>query len=814
LFILILLLVFCSSRVSAWEADQPASLDPNTLREKVATATRKVGGLTIDGKLDDEAWQAAEPIDAFLQQDPDNLAAPREKTVAWVVYDDRFFYVGIQCYQEPETIRARLARRDAWSDAAGNKADWAAVRIDSQNDDLNSKIFIVNAAGVQIDFLTSTDNAISQWDGVWLSAVQQNTEGWSVEIGIPLTLLSYSDKPSQTWGIQFDRGISHNDGWTVWPGKARGNPGITSMYGVLQGVENIPAVRAVEIQPYLLGGTSKAEHVERTGDIGVDLVYPLTADTRISATINPDFGQVEADPSVLNLTAFETFQEERRPFFVRESRFLTGGNEFGAWSKNGQGSFVTHPLMLYNSRRIGGVPDAITPEGGEIIERPGQTGILGAARIFGRTTQGVTYSAVNSVTAATDGRLEIISGTDTLHRQERIEPLTNYLAGRVEKAFINDLSTIGLMFTHVAPQHLPGQAVAAADWRLKLLENHLTIAGQAVLASSAGDRSSGVRVDLRYDNMRWWDLTFKGGRYGQDFDINRLGYLRRSGISGYVLKGGLRQQNPWSIFRRIWVNLNYFKYMRLDRTTLVEEVEIQQQSIFANYWSFEWSMTRTFRSFDDSDTFRDDGAWILARSAGWRADSKLRSDQKRMIAAELTLVGKHFDSGTNMKEAVVELNLRPTDYVKLSIKSTLGTIASEEQWVDIEKEANQTNLIYASSRQKISSHSFRMDLLLSPTLSFQAYYQPFEADVGYTNFKRLLAPKSLAFAPHSYDENPDFISRRASGTFVLRWEYAPGSRFFIVYSLDKTESYADSEGEWAQMKSNAFFVKFDYFFRH
>jgi hypothetical protein len=335
-----------------------------------------------------------------------------------------------------------------------------------------------------------------------------------------------------------------------------------------------------------------------------------------------------------------------------------------------------------------------------------------------------------------------------------------------------------------------------------------------VLASSAGDRSSGVRVDLRYDNMRWWDLTFKGGRYGQDFDINRLGYLRRSGISGYVLKAGLRRQNPWSIFRRIWVNLNYFKYMRLDRTTLVEEVEIQQQSIFANYWSFEWSITRTFRSFDDSDTFRDDGAWILARSAGWRADSKLRSDQKRMIAAELTLVGKHFDSGTNMKEAAVELNLRPTDYVKLSIKSTLGTIASEEQWVDIEKEANQTNLIYASSRQKISSHSFRMDLLLSPTLSFQAYYQPFEADVGYANFKRLLAPKSLAFAPHSYDENPDFISRRASGTFVLRWEYAPGSRFFIVYSLDKTESYADSEGEWAQIKSNAFFVKFDYFFRH
>ena len=813
MLILTVLFLLCGSGVSAWGADLSAPIDPNTLREKVATATRRVGVLTIDGKLDDEAWQTAEPIDAFLQQDPDDLAQPREKTVAWVVYDDRYLYVAIQCYQEPETIRARLARRDAWNDAAGNKADWVAVRIDSQNDDLNSKIFIVNAAGVQIDFLTSTDNSISQWDGVWLSAVQQDAEGWSVEIGVPLTLLSFSDKPRQTWGIQFDRGVSHNDGWTTWPGKARGNPGITSMYGVLQGIENISAVRAMEIQPYMLGGTSKTEQVERTGDIGVDLVYPLTADTRISATINPDFGQVEADPSVLNLTAFKTFQEERRPFFVRGSRFLTGGNEFGAWSKNGQGSFVTQPLMLYNSRRIGGVPGAITPEEGEIIERPGQTGILGAARIFGRTAQGVTYSAVNSVTAAADGRLEIISATDTLHRQERIEPLTNYLAGRVEKAFINDLSTIGLMYTHVAPRTLPGQAVAAADWRLRLLENHLTIAGQAVLASSAGDRSGGVHVDLRYDNMRWWDLTFKGGRYGQEFDINRLGYLRRSGISGYVVKGGLRRQDPWSVFRRMWLNLNYFKYMRLDRTSLIEEVEIQQQSMFTNYWSFEWSLARTFRSFDDSDTFRDDSAWILARTAGWRASGQLKSDQKRMIAAELMLVGTHFDSGTNMKEAAVVLNLRPTDYVKFSIQSTLGSIASEEQWVDIEKEANEINRIYASSQQKISNHRLRMDFLLSPALSFQAYYQPFEADVGYTNFKRLLAPKSLAFAPHSYDENPDFISRRASGTFVLRWEYAPGSRFFVVYSLDKTESYADSEAEWSEVNSNALFVKLDYFFR-
>ena len=148
MLILTVLFLLCGSGVSAWGADLSAPIDPNTLREKVATATRRVGVLTIDGKLDDEAWQTAEPIDAFLQQDPDDLAQPREKTVAWVVYDDRYLYVAIQCYQEPETIRARLARRDAWNDAAGNKADWVAVSIDSQNDDLNSKIFIVNAAGV------------------------------------------------------------------------------------------------------------------------------------------------------------------------------------------------------------------------------------------------------------------------------------------------------------------------------------------------------------------------------------------------------------------------------------------------------------------------------------------------------------------------------------------------------------------------------------------------------------------------------------------------------------------------------------------
>ena len=299
--------------------------DPESLISKTTHAVRVDSPPVIDGRLDDSVWEMAIPVTDLIQTEPDNLAKPTELTEVRIVYDNDALYFAFRCHDsEPGKIMKRLARRDEWLEAGNDNSDWIGIGVDPQNDDITSYSFIVNAAGVKMDlFIPDDENYDMSWDAVWDAQVSSDDSGWTAEIALPFSLFQFNSQGEQIWGVELNRGIYRKQERHEWPGKPRGVKGIVSRYGILTGLENIPPPRQLEILPYILGGKQLGSVTENTGSLGLDMEYGLATNSAASIAINPDFGQVEADPSVLNLTAFETFYPEKRPFFVEGGSFFT-----------------------------------------------------------------------------------------------------------------------------------------------------------------------------------------------------------------------------------------------------------------------------------------------------------------------------------------------------------------------------------------------------------------------------------------------------------------------------------------------------------
>ena len=284
-------------------------VDPESLLSKTTHAVRVDSPPTIDGLLDDSVWEKAIPVTDLIQTEPDNLAKPTEFTEVRIVYDDDALYFAFRCHDsEPKKIMRRLARRDEWLEAGNDNSDWIGIGVDPQNDDITGYVFIVNAAGVKMDlFIPDDENYDPSWNAVWDAKVSSNENGWAAEMAVPFSVFQFNSQGEQIWGLELNRSIYRKQERHEWPGKPRGVKGIVSRYGILTGLENIPPPRQLEILPYILGGKQLGSVTENTGSLGVDMEYGLSTNSAASIAINPDFGQVEADPSILNLTAFETF---------------------------------------------------------------------------------------------------------------------------------------------------------------------------------------------------------------------------------------------------------------------------------------------------------------------------------------------------------------------------------------------------------------------------------------------------------------------------------------------------------------------------
>lgn len=465
----------------------------------------------IDGALDDPVWQQAPVFTGFVQREPEEGQPASEQTTVQVAYDDEMLYVGVMAYDsDPEGIVSRLVRRDQWAEA-----DWIQVSLDTHHDHQTGYAFSVYAGGSIYDSVIRDygwDN--DAWNGVWESAHRIGTEGWSVEFAIPFHNLRFSS--GGDWGINIARYISRKKEQVFWVMIPRKESGWVSRFAHLEGLADIQSRRTLELLPYSVGRSTFAAGRELFGNAGADLRYGLSSNVSLNATINPDFGQVEADPAELNLSVFESFQEERRPFFVADSE-----------------AFDT-PIDLFYSRRIGRQPSFhALPDGHNALDESESTTILGAAKLTGKTAAKTTFGLLTALAAREYVRIEttLVREGAPKHRDFLVEPRTHFLVGRVKQDLFAGNSHVGLLGTAVQRDRARDAYTGGVDWTLKWRDNGYTFWGQLAgsLATVDDRRRGGLgNMAVLSKNSGWLRGELWWEAYSRHFEINDLGFQWRN----------------------------------------------------------------------------------------------------------------------------------------------------------------------------------------------------------------------------------------------------------------------------------------------
>ncbi|MEM9886827.1 MAG: DUF5916 domain-containing protein, partial [Bacteroidota bacterium] len=565
------------------------------LENKKAYTTKKTDlPLQLDGKLEDEAWNAVEWTGDYKQLQPDDSAPPSFQTAFKVLYDDNYLYFGFRCFdEEPEKIVKRMSRRD------GFDGDWIEVNIDSYFDKRSAFSFTVSASGVRGDEFVSNDgnNWDANWNPIWMAKTNIDELGWTAEMRIPLSQIRYSGKEDQVWGLQSTRRFFRNEERSTWQPMKQNAGAWVSLFGELHGLKGLKPQKQIEIQPYVVAQTESFEKIEgnpfadgsdRGVTAGVDGKIGITSDFVLDFTINPDFGQVEADPSVVVLDGYQVFFSERRPFFIENRNIF----DYSITSADAGGSFNSD--ILFYSRRIGGSPHGYPDlNNREYADVPQNTSILGAAKFSGKTSKGFSLGVLESVTAREFATIDF----EGERREEIVEPLTNYFVARAQQDFREGNTYIGGILTAVnrdlkdTPLDWLHESAYSGglDFRHRWGEKQWNISGRALFSNVNGTTAAITRTQRSFEhNFQRPDaenlevdstltsLTGNAGnlsvaKYGgnwrfqtgvtwrsPDFEINDIGFLRSANEVNYYLWTGYNINQPFSIFRRYRVNFNHY----------------------------------------------------------------------------------------------------------------------------------------------------------------------------------------------------------------------------------------------------------------
>jgi len=768
----------------------------------------------IDGILDDEVWQHAPASGDLLQVDPKEGEPATEKTTIQIVYDDEALYVGVMCYDsEPDKIVARLARRDGWTEA-----DLVSIDLDTYHDHQTARWFMVNAAGVKSDGQIYNDTCKDgSWDGVWEARTAIHDQGWSAEYRIPYHTLRFSPKEEYVWGMHLGRYISRKNESDQWCLIRKGVNGWVSQLGHIEGIRGIHPPRHLEVMPFALGRSTflpespaNPDGMDLFSSVGLDMRYGISSNISLNATVNPDFGQVEADPAILNLTAFETFYEERRPFFLE-----------------GRGIFSTPGSSLFYSRRIGRQPSRFPiPEDSKLIDKPDATTILSAAKLTGKTAGKTSFGILEAVTAREYATIERTytdpaTSLEQIMREEHlIEPLTNYFVGRVQQDVMKS-SNVGAMLTAVNREDDVPAYTAEVDGNLKWYDGKYSLSTR--LAGShtgpAGDRKDGYEaVAHLHRSEKWIGGGLNLNARSPGFDVNDLGFVGRSGKMDSFGFIHVDIDKSWLFVRRMgfwtcnWTNWNY------DGVDLGKGANFYNWIETKNRWFMDWCISKGFEAFNDTET-RGGPLVLQPSSIGYFAS--FGTDESKPISMGLYIGGQASEGLSSNNSLYVGLGIRPASYIQLHIGTSYGTGHNYAQWVKDTEDAAGRHYVFGELDSQTLDISTRLNVSFTPDLSFQIYMQPFVATGDYSNFKELARPRSYEFTPYDgLDFNPDFSRRSLRSNAVLRWEYSPGSVLFLVWSQSRSASmetnspslrpYEDLRSSLTDEGQNVFLIKLNY----
>jgi hypothetical protein len=848
--LLSLILGFCFTTIPS-QAPAYISTDSSKSRPTIE-AVRVTNPIVVDGILNETEWQHP-GFSSFTQRDPNEGAEPTQKTEVWVAYDDAAIYIAARLYDtHPDSIVSRIGRRDA-----DLSTDAFYVGIDSYHDHRSGFYFLVSAGGSIKDgtmFNDSWDDA--SWDGVWDAATTIDDKGWCVEIRIPYSQLRFSQQDQYTWGINFIRQIDRNkerDDFVMVPKK---ESGWVSRFADLAGLRDIHPPRRFEAVPYTATSGKFLQHDAAdpfnnghlfNQNIGTDFKLGIGNNLTLNATVNPDFGQVEVDPAVVNLTQFETYFDEKRPFFIEGSNFF----DFGSGGANNNWGFNFGTPTFFYTRRIGRPPQ-LGPQESGYADIPDRTHILGAAKFTGKISDGWSIGALQAFTAREYDRVD----SSGVRFADVVEPFTYYGVVRSLREFNDGHQAIGILGTatmrdlnhNYLANNLNRNAYSLAvdGWTNIDTAQMWVLTGWLAASRIEGTPTQMLnlqqapahyyqRPDVDYVHLdsTATSLGGYGGRIALNkqkgntylnaafgfispgLDLNDLGYMYRTDLFNGHIVLGYNWYQPDDIFRSKWFDLATFRNYDYDGRKIGEGYFLFYSAQLMNYWSFSGNMSYNPAVFD---LYNTRGGPAMKNTNGYFMNIYGMTDSHKPVMLNLGFSGGRTESGGYQTTWDPGIVWQPTSSLNFSFTPELNHDVTIAQWVTNQTDPTATatygaRYVFGKLDLREVSASIRMDWTFTPKLTLQLYLQPLISVGSYNQFKELKQPGTYTFNRYGIDNgssityetntdsfqvtpnnlgspsfkflNPDFNYKSLRGNMILRWEYLPGSTIFFVWTQQR-----------------------------
>lgn len=846
------LLVLSFSIASTIAFSQNNSGDTAMVRKQYFTQPLQ-GTITLDGIPSEAAWNTVDWGGDFIQWMPHEGKPPSQPTSFKILYDEKFLYVAYRCHDAaPDSVVRRMDRRDQFP------GDWVEINIDSYHDLRTAFSFTLSASGVRSDEFASSDgnNWDANWNPIWFAKTHMDDQGWTAEVKIPLSQLRYGSEPDKVWGIQVTRRLFRKEERSYWQHIPQNSGVWVSRFGELRGLKNIPMHRQVELAPYIIAQADKykkepgnpfAKGFDTKLTAGLDGKLAVTNDLILDFTINPDFGQVEADPSQVRIDGFQNFFEERRPFFIESRNIfdyqLTGSEAGGDYDSD----------LLFYSRRIGGAPHGYpNVSNGEYVKYPQNTSILGAAKFSGKTKKGWSIGILESITQREMATIDHVGE----RRKELVEPLTSYFVGRLQKDIKSGNTIIGGIFTAVNREQglndiLHRSAYSGGldflqywrkrTWYLRgnVVFSHVQGSKQAIFNTQTAfehlfQRADAPEVSLDSNRtsltglggtIRFGKIGGRPGRLGQilrfetgitlrspELELNDIGFMLTANEINHFTWIGVHYQKPFFIFRTARLNYNHWARWDYGGQFIYQAFNFNTHATFRNNWQAGTGLT--WNTFDISNTALR-GTHSMRRPPALAHNIYVNSDSRKKIFVSLNLFNIWgFDNTLTSNEVSASINYQPLNALQINLSGSYSRYwRRQDQFVDAAQYNNNTRTIVGEVKQNTLRFTGRLSYNITPDLTLQYYGQPYITRPLYDKFAyvsdplankydarfTVFHPGQISFVNDQYkvDENgdgtpdysfskPDFNFVQFRSNLVVRWEYKPGSELYLVWSQGNT----------------------------
>lgn len=846
LAVFVLMSALAGTARAATAATETATTDRNA--HPPIEVIRLSEAVNVDGVLSEAVWQNGSAITRFTMRDPIEGIEPSERTEVRVAYDEDAIYIGARMYDSrPDSIVGRLARRDNTP-----PSDEITIFFDPLYDRRSGYYFVINPASVLRDGTLYNDTwSSSSWDGVWEGRARTDEHGWTAEMKIPLSQMRSAGGADARWGFNARRYIQRKSEYAFIVYQPRDGSGFVSRFPDLVGIETNGSGRYVEVRPYV---TSKGEFMNFgdedpfdrdarfQGDAGGDVRLGIGRNLTLNATVNPDFGQVEVDPAVVNLSDVETFFEEKRPFFVEGSSNF----EFGQQGASDYWGFNYSQPTFFYTRRIGRTPQGSAPDA-DYSDIPVGTTILGAAKLTGRTG-GFNVGTLHALTARESA--DLMDGGSAFDAE--VEPLTYYGVARGQKEFNERRQGLGLMTTLAARSfddprlrdeiNSHGLLSGLDGWWFLDADKVWVLSGHAAMSHVGGNEAritSLQRSSRRYyqrpdadhvevdpdatslfgTTARLWLNKEKGnlssntaiGFISPGFEINDLGFQTRADLINAHIGGGYRWPNTTSWKKYFGIGGGIYTTRDFDGNTTGKGIWGWNDIEFLNNYSFN---VNGGYALERDDTRRTRGGPVMKLPGLVEGNLYLDGDGKSKFFWWVEVGGTRTTTGSWQTWVNQSVELKPMSNLVLSVGPGVSRVSEEAQYVTTVTDPTATHTygaryVFGTIDQTTVSANIRLNISFTPNLSLQTFIQPLVSAGHYTEFKELARGRSFDFNVYgdgasTYDpntgtvdpdgagpaapfqvENPDFNFKSLRGNAVLRWEYMPGSTFFLVWTQSR-----------------------------